>query len=138
MVNNKELTKLIIKANNTPASEVILNKLVELVVKMHCSDDWIMVASSQNDKGELAINSVKIKGVPYEGNYVVVYSENKYFNKKFGSSIMEISTRNLIDLLSENLNISAYCGIVINPESQDAELVLSYKFFYKVFAELGL
>ena len=132
------LTRAILKNNSLTKDKRNEYEIIRIISSMYQNNDKINVASSVGPKGEIIFNSLLIQTPRCRGNYLIVFSEKKYFSYKSNDVITQLSVKNLIDILAENLCENGYSGVVINPNSKKARIVLSRKFLFKLFAVLKL
>ena len=135
---NCELTRAILKNNSLPQDERNEHEIIRVIFSMYQNNEKVNVASSVSSKGEIIFNTILIQNPHYRGNYLMVFSEKKYFSYKNNDEITQLSVKNLIDILAENLSEDGCSGIVINPNGKEARMILSREFFYKLFAVLEL
>ena len=135
---NCELTRVILKNNSLPQDERNEYEIIRIIFNMYQNNEKISVASSVSSRGEIIFNTILIQNPHYRGNYLMVFSEEKYFSYKNNDEITQLSVKNLIDILAENLSEDGCSGIVINPNGKEARMILSHEFFYKLFAVLEL
>lgn len=139
--SGEDFTDAILKSRRNPFSDEANARLLEILQDLYLYPlPCLLVASSQTASGRIAVNTIYNEDCPLaiqRGEYIVAFSEEKYFRSKFGKGALLISTKELFDTFSEMYHREKCKGIVVNPET-DAEMYLSFITLFAVFDELGI
>lgn len=115
------LEQSIIKARETRTEEA-MEMPVKVLAEMHKKDAWIIMPCFHDENNN---QNIKLFHVPEHeefGNFIVVYTDAKYLQSVFGTDLIYMSVRKVVDLMNaygENCN-----GLIVNPATFHAEAVL--------------